>query len=162
MKSNILFVGLDYEHVKIVSKEICAGFDMFFLDVNGLIEYNLSNVKNVEKVCGIEYLNQERQKIALSVNSYENTVINMPYSLFLEKDIANKLQENAITVYLRLSKKTLNAINKQKDNLLPECIAFEEFDKLLSKKSQIIVKCKNKDIKTSINLTLDALKQQLL
>ncbi len=162
MKSNILFVGLAYEYVKKVSKEICDGFDMFFLDVNDLIEYNLLNIKNVEKVCGVEYLKKEQEKIALSTNSYENAVINMPYSLFLNNGIAEKLKENSLIVYLKLPKRTLNSISGKLGGLLQESIAYEEFDKLIAKKCDVVVKCKNSEIKDGVNITLNALKTYLL
>ena len=162
MKSNILFVGLNYEFIKKISKEICDGFDMFFLDVNALIEYNLAAKQNIEELCGIDYLNKEREAIILSVNNYENSVVCVPYSIFLENGIAKELKNNAIVVYLKLPKKVLNKQNETEGGLLTECIAFEEFDKLLAKNADVVVKCKNDSVKDCINLTLEELKRVLL
>ena len=43
MKSNILFVGLAYEYVKKVSKEICDGFDMFLPRMKSDVMLSLDN-----------------------------------------------------------------------------------------------------------------------
>lgn len=164
MRGNILFVGLDYEHIKKIANQISQKFDMFFLDVKDLIQYNLIDTKNVKSICGEEYLQKEENKIALSVKNYVNTLINFPHELFLKDHNSNQLKESAITIYLRLDKKTLNNLNKTKNatnNLDLSLIAFKELDKIIASSVDFVVNISD-DEKESIESILKEMKSKLV
>ena len=109
--------------------------------VNDLIEYNLIDTKNVKVKCGIEYFEKVEKKIALSVTEYENTVINFPYSLFLNANFSNILSQRALTIFIKMDKETLAKDNfKTGDNKLSiEVLTCEELNKILSEKTDIVV-----------------------
>lgn len=150
MKSNILLVGLDYNFVKSVARELANKLDMFFLDVNDLIEYNLIDAKNVKVKCGVEYFEKVEKKIALSVGEYENTVINFPYSLFLNANFSNILSQRALIIFIKMDKETLVKENfKNNQNTLSlEILTCDELNKLLIEKSDIVVE--NSTLNTKI------------
>ena len=162
MKSNIIVVGLDYTFAGQICLNIANKFDMFFLDVKDLIEYNLINSKNVEKLCGVEYLKQEQKTIAISAKNYENTVINFPYSLFLDNDIAGEVTVNSLVVFLKMEKQVLEQINTTKseqNNLTTEIIVADELNKLISKKSDIVVSVDNSDLNFNVEKIIQTMKK---
>ena len=161
MKNNILLVGLDYDFVKDVANSLAQKFDMFYLDVKDLIEYNLIDAKNVQVKCGLEYFKKVESKIALSVAEYENTVINFPYELFLNANFSNILSKRAVTIFIKMDKETLikdNFANTQKNMLSIEILTCEELNKLLEKKTEIIVENNNLDVQSCIDQVVDKLK----
>ena len=154
-------VGLDYEFIKSVANELANKFDMFFLDVNDLIEYNLMDTKNVKVTCGVEYFEKVEKKIALSVAEYENTVINFPYSLFLNANFSKVLSKRALTIFIKMDKETLVKENFRKgDNKLSiEILTCEELNKLLSEKVDIVVENTTLNTKICIDDIVEKLQQ---
>lgn len=142
MRGNILFIGLDYEFAKKVANQVAERFDMFFLDVQDLIEYSLIDPQNVKLVCGMDYFEKEETRIALSVKNYENTVINFPYSLFLKENNSKVLKQDSLIIYLKLDKKSLLELNKNKkeSNILDlEILTFSELNKIIKSKVNLVV-----------------------
>ena len=160
MKSNILLVGLDYDFIKNVANELANKFDMFFLDVNDLIEYNLIDTKNVKVTCGVEYFEKVEKKIALSVAEYENTVINFPYSLFLNANFANILSQRALTIFIKMDKETLVKENfrKGENKLSIEILTCDELNKLLEEKVDLTVGNSTLNTKICIDDIVEKLK----
>lgn len=161
MKSNILLVGLDYDFIKSVANELANKFDMFFLDVNDLIEYNLIDTKNVKVTCGVEYFEKVEKKIALSVTEYENTVINFPYSLFLNANFSNVLSKRALTIFIKMDKETLAKENfKNGQNKLSiEILTSDELNKLLEEKVDLVVENSTLNTKICIDDIIEKLKE---
>lgn len=161
MKSNILLVGLDYDFIKSVANELANKFDMFFLDVNDLIEYNLIDTKNVKVTCGVEYFEKVEKKIALSVTEYENTVINFPYSLFLNANFSNVLSKRALTIFIKMDKETLAKENfkKGQNKLSIEILTSDELNKLLEEKVDLVVENSTLNTKICIDDIIEKLKE---
>ena len=161
MKSNILLVGLDYDFVKSVANELANKFDMFFLDVNDLIEYNLIDTKNVKVTCGVEYFEKVEKKIALSVTEYEKTVINFPYSLFLNANFSNVLSKRALTIFIKMDKETLAKENfkKGQNKLSIEILTSDELNKLLEEKVDLVVENSTLNTKICIDDIIEKLKE---
>lgn len=160
MKSNILLVGLDYNFIKNVAGELANKLDMFFLDVNDLIEYNLIDAKNVRVKCGVEYFEKVEKKIALSVAEYENTVINFPYSLFLNANFSSILAKRALIIFIKMDKETLVKENfkNNKNSLSLEILTCDELNKLLSEKTDIVVENSTLNTKICIDDIIEKLK----
>ena len=146
----MLFTKILFHFVKNVANELAKKFDMFFLDVKDLIEYNLMDTKNVKVTCGLEYFEKVEKKIALSVTEYENTVINFPYSLFLNANFSNLLSRRALTVFIKMDKETLVKENfrKGENKLSIEILTCNELNKLLQEKVDIVVE--NSTLNTKI------------
>ena len=159
MKENILFVGLDYEFVKRVALELSKILDMFFLDVNDLIEYSLIDAKNIETVCGVEYFEKEKKKIVLSVNQYENTIINFPYTTYLERGVAAKLKDNNLSIFIDVDENVLQKRNTDNE-LNIELIAKEQLTNLIKKRVDIVVSCSISNVQDCIGRVIDVLKSK--
>lgn len=162
MKNNILLVGLDYEFVKSVANDLAKRLDMFFLDVNDLIEYNLIDAKNVKVKCGVEYFEKVEKKIALSVREYENTVINFPYTLFLNANFSNLLSERATTIFIKMDKETLvkeNFRRSDKNTLSLEILTCGELSKLLTEKTNLVVENTTLNTKICVDDIIKQLKK---
>lgn len=165
MKSNILLVGLDYEFIKILALKLADYFDMHYLDVQDLIEYSLMDKENIKVKCGIEYLEKEEQKIARSVQSYENTIINFPYSLYLKNSNHIYLQDTAITIFIKINNTYLYNLNSKKDlinQLTLEIITQNELNQVLENKTNINIDIKNLNENECVKQIIEKLKETLL
>lgn len=144
MRKSVFFVGFDYQLIKKISMQVSDSLDMYFLDINDLIAYNIKKSDVIEKI-GIEYYDKEIKKIVLSACSYENTIVNIPYDLFSQKDYYTKITQNNFVVYIRqdienLQNKNQNISDKKMDVAL---LVFEELDKIIIKNSNKVVDFKN-------------------
>jgi len=153
MKKNILLVGLDYDFVKNITYELANKFDMFFLDVQDLIEYRIIDKKNMQTLCGIEYYQREERGIIKEITQYENTLTNIPYSLILN-DEYYKLLKNHKIIFINLKKEfleKLNLLKNEANNLIIELLTYEELLQLVIKKSNTIVEIDSLDISECVN-----------
>ena len=62
MKTNLVVVSLIDSMTKQVASKLANDFDLYFADINDILEYNLFNAGDIEKNCGLEYLNKLKQK----------------------------------------------------------------------------------------------------
>lgn len=146
MKSNLLLVGLDYGFTKCVANELSGIFDMRYLDVKDLIAYSLVNADDVLEKLGIEYYNKQVHKIILSTAEYENTIINIPYDMFLRDNVSETLDTSCLTIFVNLDKQSIIANDKSNDDThknTTAIIAYEEFCELLKQKTDMCVTCDN-------------------
>ena len=72
---------------------------MFFVDVKELIEYDLVNSKEALLRCGKEYIEKEERKTVRNVSEYENTVVNIPYDLFVNN--RDFFKNNNINIFIK-------------------------------------------------------------
>lgn len=161
MKSNMLLVGLDYDFTKCVANELSGIFDMRYLDVKDLIAYSLVNADDVLEKLGIEYYNKQVHKIILSTAEYENTIINIPYDMFLRDNISEKLATACLTIFVNLDKQSIIANDKNKDETRKNTtaiIAYEEFCELIKQKTDICVACDN-EVKNTAEKIIEQLKK---
>ena len=160
MKSNILLVGLDYDYVECVAKELSGIFDMRYLDIKGLISYNLIDEQQVLDKAGVEYYKAQVHKIVLGACEYENAIINIPYDLFLDEKIEKEFKKTCLTLLLNLDKQTLALYDEKRDeadkNTLA-LIAYDEYTQLLIQKTTLQIES-NCNIIDTVNNVLDKLK----
>lgn len=145
MKQNICVISLNNTFAIKVSKKIADAFDMFFADISALIEFELLDIEHARVVCGEEYIHKvERSKVKM-VNSFENTLFTMDYSLLNEESSLNLTRENSFIIYLRLSKDYLKIIDEKYDSKLSgKGLIFDVFEfrnQLCEKYADIIVDC---------------------
>ena len=77
MKSNITFIALNNSFKKNIAKQLAEKLEMFYIDINELINYNLHNVAEVISLAGLEYYNEVETKTVASISSYENSLITL-------------------------------------------------------------------------------------
>lgn len=160
MKSNILLVGLDYGYTKSVAIKLSSIFDMHYLDIKDLISYNLVDERDVLDKAGVEYYKEQVHKIVLSACEYENTIINIPYDLFLKDDFAKQLNKSSVSIFVNLDKNTIIDNDKQQKEENKNTLAIitcDELCLLLSQNAHLQVDVNN-NIEETVNKILNLLK----
>ena len=163
MKCNILLVGLDYEFTQGVALELSSLFDMFYLDIKGLISYTLSSKQEVVDKAGVAYFDNQVQKLVLSASEYENTIINMPYDLYIKDDNSTKLNQTCFSIFLNLNKQALMEQDATKDSdkkLTIPLLVFEDLSQKLQTSVEHKIDLTNANIEACINKIIDLLKKQ--
>ena len=89
----------EYEFNKKLCIYLADKLDMFFVDVKELIEYDLVNSKEALLRCGKEYIEKEERKTVRNVSEYENTVVNIPYDLFVNN--RDFFKNNNINIFIK-------------------------------------------------------------
>ena len=82
MKKNIAIVSLSNNYSRTVSKNIADFLELFYVDLNDIMEYNLVNDEMLEKA-GREYFENERQKVITGVAGFDNSLVTGDVELFL-------------------------------------------------------------------------------
>ncbi|MGN1208332.1 MAG: shikimate kinase [Christensenellales bacterium] len=145
MKGNLTIIGLNKQFKKNVAKKLAEELDMFYVDINDLIKFDLIDINEIIKTAGIEYYNQQETKAVSLVASYENTLATIDLSTFFSKDNYKLLAQSSTFIYLRLKFndfKTLLLKERPKsakyENMLDEKVFYER-DEVLKNLSEIVV-----------------------
>lgn len=151
MKTNIVLISLNDNLNKEISKKISTDFDLYLADISDLLEYNFYNEKEITEACGIDYLNSLKYKTIKNVATYENTLITIPFSLFLDSNNAELFKKYGTIVYLKFPKDIIeNQIQylKEEDKLQAKILldAFEEHNKLCEEYCDVTIELNKTDI----------------
>ena len=133
---------------------------MHYLDIKDLISYNLVDERDVLDKAGVEYYKEQVHKIVLSACEYENTIINIPYDLFLKDDFAKQLNKSSVSIFVNLDKNTIIDNDKQQKEENKNTLAIitcDELCLLLSQNAHLQVDVNN-NIEETVNKILNLLK----
>ncbi|MBQ7885205.1 MAG: hypothetical protein IJ318_03845 [Clostridia bacterium] len=161
MQSNILLVCLDYNFGARVAKRLSDFFDMFYLDINALISYNLESEQNVVQKAGVEYFDKQVQKIALSAKEYENTIINMPYDLYIKDGNNKEINKKCLSIFLKLSEEALKEqddARDEEDKLTVPLIAYDELTICMQNCTEYCIELNNTNENDCVKKIINALK----
>ena len=149
-KSNICVIGLSNGFTDQVSKQLSIRLDMFYANVQQILEYELIDLMRIEEICGKEYLLKEEISIIRRICSYENTIINIEYANLNNETILNFVRENCLIIYLKLSdERFLEEQDKEELSANTKGLNLEllhERDAICTKISDIVLDCKENDI----------------
>lgn len=95
MKTNIILIGLCDDIVKDVASDLTKTFDLYYGDLEGIIDHHLEDANRIKEVCGEEYLKQLRDKCVDEICAYENCIITLPATLFITSSYLPKLKKSA-------------------------------------------------------------------
>lgn len=145
MKQNICVISLSNIYAAKLGKSISDAFDMFFADITELIKFELMDVEHARAVCGDEYIQKVERSKVKAVNTFENTLFTMDYSLLNDDSNLKTTQEHSFIIYLKLSKRAL--IKVANKNAYSGLIfdVYEFRDKLCEKYADIIIDCDKKE-----------------
>lgn len=155
MKTNLVVVSLIDSMTKQVASKLANDFDLYFADINDILEYNLFNAGDIEKNCGLEYLNKLKQKTIKEIGSYENTLISISNNLFIADDNAQNLKKYGTVVFLNYSKQIIhnyiNALSSQeeKNTFNVMMLAYNEIIKLCHENCDIEISLTKQDFDTN-------------
>ena len=152
MKTNIVVISLLDRFNKEIAIKLSENYDMYLADVADILEYNLVNEGEIEKICGADYLNSLKDKIIKEVSTYENTLITMPHNIFLEKSNAEYFKQYCTIVFLKFPEKVLKKIEKKtkKDKTRKEmkmlALTYKEHTKMCEDISDVTIDLQKNDI----------------
>lgn len=145
MKQNICVISLNNGYSARIGKSISDAFEMFFADITELIKFELMDVEHARAVCGDEYIQKVERSKVKAVNTFENTMFTMDYSLLNDEINLKTTQEHSFIIYLKLSKRNLLKIAEKNTYSGLIFDVYEFRDKLCEKYSDIVIDCDNKN-----------------
>ena len=156
MKQNICIIGLNNKYVAKISKSISDAFEMNFADVTEFIKYELMDVEYARALVGDDYVHKiERSKVK-AVNSFENTLFTMDYSLLNDEQNYNLTNKCSYIIYLKLTKPKLKQImDAEKTKSVNANLIFDiyEFrDRLCLKYADFVLDCDDKEVSEIIKM----------
>lgn len=163
MISNITLLALNNNLKKILAKKLSKQLDMFYVDIDDFIEYDLNGIKRVIDVAGLEYFNKIETQTLKRIYSYENTIITLSLNT-LNKTmhklfVKNKSVSIFIKVDFKFYKKYLKLESESKEIEEINVAVFNERNKLLSDFADLTVELNKKDEKNSIKLIIGAIEK---
>lgn len=155
MKS-ITIICQDESFALDVSQGLAEALGLYFADASGIISYTLQDEKAIWNTCGIDYLNDQRNKCLEDIAEYEDSVISLNAPLYLGFEDKLSFLDNTHVIYLRLDSTLLDRSLRGNKGLTEEerALALRQFlarDALLKKYSHIVIDLNNLGLKTAIN-----------
>ena len=160
MKSSLALVGLNESFVSQLARTLSDELNMFYANVREIIEYEVFDAKEIEKKCGLEYLNNLRQKSFKNIVEYENAIIDMPFSVYSYEFNSSLISKNAIVIYVCVDKSLYEKSIQwqEKESVEVQKLAYENRHQFCTKHADIIVEMNNLATKQNVN----KIKKQLL
>lgn len=152
MKKNITIVCLSNEYKKIIAKQLALELDMFYADINDIMEYNLINTEMLEKA-GQQYYDENEAKTIKTVSGYDDTVLTLNLSTLNKSNYLDIIKENSLIIYIRLDYETfknLNLAENSKALVKINEVAFEDRNKLISEFSDIVIENEQIEVASTI------------
>ena len=152
MKTNLVFVGLLNDKTRKLAEKFALDMELYFADLDKIVEYNLFNIQEIQENCGVEYFNKLKQQVIKDVSTYENTLIYLPFDMFIEGKNAEYFNKYGTTVFLDFDKK----IVKQFFNGEPKSEAdmfflnFVERREFLKKEANITIEIQKDDFQKNL------------
>lgn len=159
MKTNLCFIGLAKQFTDNICKKLSAKFELYYANVEDLIEFELLDIAKMEEICGKEYLLREEHSIISRICTYDNTLINIDYKNLNNETNLNTIKEKCLLIYLRMSKEKFKQ-EQEKENLtlnqrLIENDLFDDRDFICKNISDMTINCTDLTEEQLINVIRD-------
>ncbi|MGN0960821.1 MAG: shikimate kinase [Christensenellales bacterium] len=144
-KTNLCIVGLSKQFTDDIGKQLSIRLDMFYANIQEILEFELMDIEKMGEVCGVDYLLKEEKSIIRRVCSYDNTLINIEYSTLNIENNLDIVKNNCLIIYLKLNERrfqkeqTRENINNNVKNINKDL--FHDRDFICNKLADIIVDC---------------------
>jgi len=164
MKTNITFICLLQNYSKNVAKLLCDKLDMYFTDVEDMLEFELGDVDHIMNMLGSKdgkkYMKETEVKVVKRIASFENTLVCVePTTLFSNKNF-DRLKKTSYIIYLQISPKFLGKRAEETKDIIDEkmlTLAFTEKDKMYVDNSDIVLNCSTYKEKKAFRKLLSAI-----
>lgn len=144
-KANICLIGLSNQFVDQFGLDLSKKLEMYYANVAKIIEFELFDMNKMEELCGKDYLERKESSILKRICTYEDTILNVEYTLLNNDENYTYLKNSCVIVYLKLSK---NRYKKIQDNEnLSDCVKminldlFDDRNFICEKKSDMVIDC---------------------
>lgn len=158
-KSNLCLIGLSKQFTDEICKELSVRLDMFYANVEQILEYELQDMQRMEELCGKEYLLKEEKSIIKRVATYENTVVNINYSNLNNETNLNYIKSNCLLIYLKLEKdryrREQDKENLTKNEKLINLDLYKDRDFICKNISDLTILCGELTKEEIINIILE-------
>lgn len=154
VKENIVVLSLIANQRNEVSNILASELEMYFLDVNKLIAFDISPVAVPEyiKEYGIEYYRKTQYHTCKYTSFFKNTVISPDINIVLNEHILINFKKTSLIVFLNNKKSDVKNFFKNEKYVLPEEEeAFRvndnninSFNKAAQNFADIIIDCEKK------------------
>ena len=141
MISNICIIGLIPEVTAQVSMALAEKLEMFYANVDDLIEFELMDMRKLEEVCGTEYLIREEKNIVRKICSYENTLLTLKYSVLNNEDNIRNIRENCLLIYIRFDKPNYDMVVKREGSESLDEEVYNDRDFICKNISEFTINC---------------------
>lgn len=141
VKKNITIICLANEYKKRVAKALADELEMFYADVNEIMEYNLINDEMLEKA-GQQYFDENESKTVKTIASYDNTILTLNFSTLNKGGNLNILKKESLIIYIKLSFEKFCKLNKfetKKSLVKINELAFEDRNAYIADFCDILV-----------------------
>lgn len=152
---------------KFVSKKLAKEMEMYFLDTDEFIEYNLQNSDDVKNICGEQYLNKLKKKVLKDIFDYDASLIYIPFSLFIEDDNSKNLKKKGNIVYLQIEKEDYKSLllkgkKTLSDDKEVELLAYDIRNEFCKNNSDIVVKLSSPSFEMAVFKAKKSIDEYLL
>ena len=158
-KSNLCVIGLTKMFTDDVCKQLSIRVDMFYANIEHVLEYELIDAMKVETVCGKEYLLKEEMSIIKRICTYEDTIINMDFANLNNETNLKNIKDNCLVLYLRLSHDKYGIeLSKENQSFTSHQLnmdLYEDRDIICSKVCDVVVDCDNNNIDELIDIIIE-------
>jgi shikimate kinase len=102
---NLCVVGLANNFTDNLCNKLSIYLDMYYANVQKILDYELQ-VEDMEKICGKDYLMKKQKSVIKRICEYEDSIINIEYSLLNDQDICAIIKNCALIIYVNIDKNT--------------------------------------------------------
>lgn len=157
-KLNVCVVGLAKDLTDNVCIELANEMGLYYANVEKILEFELFDQENIEKLCGKDYLLKEEKLIIQRLCTYEETLINLNYFNLNNDDILNTIKKHCLLIYLHMSEDRFNLeIEKKSENNVINRTLFLDRDKICRDLADIVVDVANLECQDIAKNTVDSI-----
>lgn len=138
---NIALISLNEKFCISIGESFAESLDMFHVNCEEMIMYDLTSPKEVIEKCGLEYFKKRERSVVRNCSEYVNTVITVSYNLFKSY---KELFKNSLVVYIQLP--------QEKCDKVPNEIDYQTRNEFAMANSQIVISLTQKSIKKCMEL----------
>lgn len=154
-KTNLCIIGLTKLFTDEICRQLSSALEMFYANIDELLEYELQDKNKIEEVCGREYLVKEELSVVKRACSFDNTVINIDYANLNNETALKYVKESCLIIYLRLNKdnfkKEISRDGQSFNQMIISNDLFEDRDLICSKITDIVVDIADININSALN-----------
>ncbi len=159
MKTNLCFIGLAKKFTDNLCRKLSATFELFYANVEDLIEFELIDIAKMEEVCGKEYLLKEEHSVINRICTYDNTLINIDYKNLNNESNLNTIKDRCLLIYFHLDKERFKKEQEKEDLTLNQKVIendlFDDRDFICKNIADMTINCTDLSDEEIINVVRD-------
>ena len=138
LKTNLTIICLNNRYGKNLAKRVADSLDMFFVNIEDILEYNLIN-DDMLKSAGKDYFEKKEGKAVKGLSTYENSLFCGNFTLFSKGNNIDVFKKNSYLIYIYFTKDALEKFDKTNDGF-EQMVAFEQENEFCEQNADIVIK----------------------